>query len=115
MANFSLQILHMYGESGILAVDTAPKLAALVDKFDDTPNTVVIAEGDTWIPGPFLVGGADPSLNPVPGIGTTALGRPDIAILNALGTTVSALGNHEFDLGSPVVSAAIAESGSGNS
>ncbi len=115
-APFSLQLLHFYGESGTLGAKTAPILGAMVDKFKSTnANTLVLAEGDTWIPGPWLVGGADPSLNAVAGIGTTALGRPDIAILNALGVNASALGNHEFDLGSPVVSGAIAFSGTGAS
>jgi 2',3'-cyclic-nucleotide 2'-phosphodiesterase (5'-nucleotidase family) len=111
---YTLQLLHFYGESGLLGVETAPILGALVDRFDDQySNTLVLAEGDTYIPGPWLVGGSDPSLNGIPGIGTTAIGRPDIAILNALGTNASALGNHEFDLGSPVLAGAIAASGTG--
>ena len=109
---YTLQILHFYGESGMLAVDTAPIVGAMVDKFrSETANTITLAEGDTWIPGPWLVGGADPSLSAVPGIGATALARPDIAIMNALGVNASALGNHEFDLGSPVVAGAINASG----
>ncbi|MFM9941140.1 MAG: ExeM/NucH family extracellular endonuclease [Hyphomicrobiaceae bacterium] len=109
---FTLQILHYYGESGLLGVDTAPIMGAMIDKFDDAyTNTLVLGEGDSFIPGPWLVAGADPSLNAVPGIGTTALARPDIAIMNAFGTDASALGNHEFDLGSPVLQGAIAPSG----
>ncbi|MEJ0020173.1 MAG: SdiA-regulated domain-containing protein [Acetobacteraceae bacterium] len=74
---YTLQLLHFYGESGILAADTAPIVGAMVDKFrGEAANTLVLAEGDTWIPGPWLVAGADPSLNAVPGIGSTALGRP---------------------------------------
>jgi predicted extracellular nuclease/2',3'-cyclic-nucleotide 2'-phosphodiesterase (5'-nucleotidase family)/Ca2+-binding RTX toxin-like protein len=111
-AAYTLQLLHYYGESGLLGVETAPIMGALIDKFDDQySNTLVIGEGDSYIPGPWLVGGSDPSLNAVPGIGSTALGRPDIAIMNAFGTDVSALGNHEFDLGSPVLQGAIAPSG----
>ncbi|CAN1210926.1 5'-nucleotidase/2',3'-cyclic phosphodiesterase [Tumidithrix helvetica PCC 7403] len=111
-ASYTLQLLHYYGESGLLGVETAPIMGALIDKFDDQySNTLVIGEGDSYIPGPWLVGGSDPSLNAVPGIGSTALGRPDIAIMNAFGTDVSALGNHEFDLGSPVLQSAIAPSG----
>ncbi|MFZ4408737.1 MAG: 5'-nucleotidase C-terminal domain-containing protein, partial [Paracraurococcus sp.] len=111
-ATYTLQILHYYGESGLLGVTTAPIMGALIDKFDDQyANTIKIAEGDTYIPGPWLVGGADPSLSAVTGIGSTALGRPDVAIMNAFGTTVSSLGNHEFDLGSPVFQAAITASG----
>ena len=105
---FNLQLLHYYGESGILGNTTAPIMGALIERFrSQYANTVSVAEGDDYIPGPWLVGGADPSLNSVSGIGSTALGRPDIAILNAFGTTVSALGNHEFDLGSPVFASAI--------
>jgi 2',3'-cyclic-nucleotide 2'-phosphodiesterase (5'-nucleotidase family) len=111
---FSLQLLHYYGESGLLGVQTAPIMGALIDKFGGQyANTLVLAEGDNYIPGPWLVGGSDPSLNGVPGIGTTALGRPDIAIMNAFGTNAAALGNHEFDLGSPVLSGAIAAAGTG--
>jgi 2',3'-cyclic-nucleotide 2'-phosphodiesterase (5'-nucleotidase family) len=109
---FQLQILHYYGESGILGTTTAPIMGALIDKFDDQyANTLVLGEGDSFIPGPWLVAGADPSLNSVAGIGSTALGRPDIAIMNAFGTDASALGNHEFDLGSPVLQSAINASG----
>jgi 2',3'-cyclic-nucleotide 2'-phosphodiesterase (5'-nucleotidase family) len=108
-AAYTLQLLHYYGESGLLGVETAPVMGALIDKFDDQySNTLVLGEGDSFIPGPWLVGGADPSLNAVPGLGSTALGRPDIAIMNAFGTDASALGNHEFDLGSPVLQSAIA-------
>lgn len=110
-SSFSLQILHYYGESGLLGTKTAPIMGALIDKFDDQFNTLVIGEGDSFIPGPWLVGGADPSLNASAAIRTTALGRPDIAIMNLFGTNVSALGNHEFDLGSPVLSGAFAPSG----
>ncbi|MGE0418132.1 MAG: SdiA-regulated domain-containing protein, partial [Acetobacteraceae bacterium] len=109
---YTLQILHFYGESGTLGAETAPILGALVDQFRaSTANTLTLAEGDTWIPGPWLVAGADPSLSGVGGIGSTAMARPDVAIMNALGVDASALGNHEFDLGSPIVSGAIAASG----
>lgn len=112
ISNYTLQVLHFYGESGLLGVETAPIMGAMIDKFKtEYANSVVVAEGDTIIPGPWLVGGADPSLSSVPGIGSTALGRPDIAIFNAFGTTASALGNHEFDLGSSVFQGAIAGSG----
>ena len=109
---YTLQVLHFYGESGLLGVQTAPIMGAMIEKFKTKyANSVVVAEGDTFIPGPWLVGGADPSLNAVAGIGSTALGRPDVAICNAFGTTASALGNHEFDLGSAVLQGAIAGSG----
>ncbi|MFN0127999.1 MAG: choice-of-anchor I family protein [Verrucomicrobiales bacterium] len=110
-APLALQLLHYYGESGLLGIQTAPLMGAMIDKFDDLHPTVVLGEGDSFIPGPWLIAGADPSLNAVPGIGATALARPDIAIMNAFNTTASALGNHEFDLGSPVLQGAIAAAG----
>jgi len=97
---FTLQLLHLAdGEAGLLAGDTAPMLAALMDAFDDDyANTLILAGGDNFLPGPFLNAGTDPSLNAI--IGATAPGRPDIAIHNALGVEASTIGNHEFDLGS---------------
>jgi predicted extracellular nuclease len=111
--NFVLQLLHMSdGEAGLLADETAPNMAALIDAFDDDfANTLVIAGGDNFIPGPFLNAGTDPSLNAVPGIGATAPGRPDIAIYNAFGVDASVVGNHEFDLGSTVFRDAFTPSG----
>lgn len=38
-AAFTLQLLHYYGESGLLGVETAPMMGALIDKFDDRYNT----------------------------------------------------------------------------
>ena len=109
---YTLQVLHMYGETGTIANSTAPIMGAMIDQFrTQATNTLVLAEGDTWIPGPWLVAGADPSLSAVAGIGATALARPDVAIMNAFGVNASALGNHEFDLGSPVVSGAIVAAG----
>ncbi|HEY1081843.1 MAG TPA: lamin tail domain-containing protein, partial [Prosthecobacter sp.] len=82
--SFTLQVLH-YGdaEGGLLSVDTAPNLAALVQGLEgDYGNTLVLAGGDSFIPGPFLTAGADSQLNAVAGIGLAAAGRADIAIHN---------------------------------
>jgi len=109
--HFTLQLLHVSDEeAGLLAGDTAPILGALIDKFDDAyAHTLILAGGDNFIPGPFLTAGADPSLNSV--IGSAGLGRPNLAILNAFGVDASAIGNHEWDLGSAVFSGAYAASG----
>ncbi|MFN9939884.1 MAG: hypothetical protein ACK56I_10470, partial [bacterium] len=58
---YTLQLLHLAdGEAGLLTPDTAPTLAALVDAFDGSvPNTLILAGGDNFIPGPFLNGGTD--------------------------------------------------------
>ena len=108
---FTLQLLHLAdGEAGLLAGDTAPLLAALVDAFDDDyANTLILAGGDNFLPGPFLNAGTDPSLNAI--IGATAPGRPDIAIHNAIGVEASTIGNHEFDLGSTAFRDAFTPSG----
>lgn len=110
---FTLQLLHLSdGEAGLLAGDTAPNLAALVDAFDGTyANTLILSGGDNFLPGPFINAGTDPSLNAVAGIGATGPGRPDIAILNALGVDTSTIGNHEFDLGSTAFRDAFTPSG----
>ena len=112
-AAFTLQLLHFSdGEAGLLAGDTAPNLAALIDAFDDDfANTLVLAGGDDFIPGPFLNAGADPSLSALAAIGATAAGRPDIAMLNAMGVDASTIGNHEFDLGSTIFRDAFTPSG----
>jgi 2',3'-cyclic-nucleotide 2'-phosphodiesterase (5'-nucleotidase family) len=107
-----LQLLHLSdGEAGLLASQTAPYLAALVDGFDGThANTLILAGGDNFIPSPFLNGGTDLSvrdeLNAVSGstISMAAsvnhpIGAVDIAIHNLIGVEASTIGNHEFDLG----------------
>ncbi|GJD94814.1 bifunctional metallophosphatase/5'-nucleotidase [Methylobacterium iners] len=109
---FTLQLLHMSdGEGSTLTPTTAPIMGALIDRFDNQfANTLVLAGGDNFIPGPFLTAGADPALNAAVG-GTTALGRPDIAIYNAFGVRASTIGNHEFDLGSATLQGAYAAGG----
>ncbi len=108
---FTLQLLHLAdGEAGLLAGSTAKHLAALVDAFeDDYANTLTLAGGDTFLPGPFLAAGTDPSviptLNAVTGstiaaTGVVPIGAVDTAIHNLVGVEVSAIGNHEWDLGS---------------
>jgi 2',3'-cyclic-nucleotide 2'-phosphodiesterase (5'-nucleotidase family) len=108
---YRLQLLHLSdGEAGLLASQTAPYLAALVDGFDNTyANTLILAGGDNFIPGPFLNGGTDISvrdeLNTVTGsniTGNLPTAAVDIAIHNLIGVEASTIGNHEFDLGSRV-------------
>jgi 2',3'-cyclic-nucleotide 2'-phosphodiesterase (5'-nucleotidase family)/Ca2+-binding RTX toxin-like protein len=109
---FTLQLLHFSdGEAGLLASQTAPNLAALVDRFEDTfVNSITLAGGDNFLPGPFLAAGTDPALlSLVPGNANP--GRVDISIHNAIGVQASAIGNHEFDLGSNVFQAAITPGG----
>jgi 2',3'-cyclic-nucleotide 2'-phosphodiesterase (5'-nucleotidase family) len=113
VAPYTLQVLHLAdAEAGLLAPQTAPNLAALVDAFDGTyPNTLILAGGDNFIPSPFLSAGTDPALNAISSIGKTAFARPDIAIHNEIGVEASAIGNHEWDLGTAVFTDAIRPDG----
>jgi alkaline phosphatase len=119
-ASFRLQVLHASDmEADVVSLETAPRFAALVDKLEDSTEvdaSVTIAAGDTFIPGAFLSAGNDATtkdslklaLGQLFGFnanGTAtdlreSAGRPDIAILNAIGFDASCIGNHEFDLGS---------------
>jgi 2',3'-cyclic-nucleotide 2'-phosphodiesterase (5'-nucleotidase family) len=112
---YRLQLLHLSdGEAGLLASQTAPYLAGLVDGFDNTyANTLILAGGDNFIPSPFLNGGTDISvrdeLNAVTGSSISMaastnhpIAAVDIAIHNLIGVEASTIGNHEFDLGSRV-------------
>ncbi len=109
---YTLQLLHFAdAEAGMLASSTAPKLAALVDKFEDAyTNSITLAGGDNFIPGPFMAAGTDPSLLSVLGVpgnrGNIEIGALDIAIHNKIGVGASTLGNHEFDLGSSALAGA---------
>ncbi|MBU6396014.1 MAG: choice-of-anchor I family protein [Sphingomonadales bacterium] len=118
---YTLQLLHLSdGEAGTLAPQTAPFLAALADRFEDQyANSITLAGGDTFLPGPFLAAGTDPSLIPVinrvtgstistaPGT-TPAPGVVDTAIHNLIGVEATGIGNHEWDLGSNVYLSSIA-------
>ncbi|HCA53371.1 MAG TPA: hypothetical protein DEP24_11220, partial [Mycobacterium sp.] len=109
---YTLQLLHFAdAEAGMLASSTAPKLAALVDKFEDAyVNSITLAGGDNFIPGPFMAAGTDPSLLDVLGVpgnrGNIEIGALDLAIHNKIGVVASTLGNHEFDLGSNALAGA---------
>ena len=109
---FQMQILHSSDmESSVAAVVDAPNFAAIVDKLEDEHvNTLILSSGDNTLPGPFLSAGEDPTVQTALRstassyyAGTQAvrpaIGRPDIAIMNIIGYNASALGNHEFDLG----------------
>ncbi len=126
-ANYTLQILHGSDfEAGLLATGRADRFAAIVDKLEDSvANSITLSGGDNFIPGPFGAAGTDASMIPVlRAYYEQALGLPagsltslygssspffatDIAILNAIGIQASALGNHEFDLGTNAVAGAI--------
>jgi len=102
---FRLQLLHFAdGEAGLLAADTAPNLAALVDAFDDDfANTLILAGGDNYIPGPFFAAGTDPTVAATHSRGDNP-GAADIEIHNRIGVQASTIGNHEFDFGTRVFS-----------
>ena len=106
--DFTLQLLHLAdAEAGLLASSTAPNLAALVDAFDGTyPNTLILAGGDNYIPGPFAAAGTDALVSATHNKGNNPFAA-DIEIHNRIGVEASTVGNHEFDFGTNAFSDAI--------
>jgi 2',3'-cyclic-nucleotide 2'-phosphodiesterase (5'-nucleotidase family) len=106
--DYTLQLLHFAdAEAGLLASQTAPNLAALVDAFDDTyPNTLILSGGDNYIPGPFAAAGTDSSVAATHNKGNNPFAA-DIEIHNRIGVEASTVGNHEFDFGTTAFSDAI--------
>lgn len=123
-AVFRLQVLHASDlEGGVAALERAEHFAAIIDKLEDdaTVNaSITLSAGDNYIPGPFFSASGDASIQPVLnsvyndhfGIAANPNryddlraggGRTDISIMNVVGFDASALGNHEFDLGTGVV------------
>ena len=112
-AGFRLQLLHAADlEGGVEALDNAPRFSSVLNALKaEVENTVIIGAGDTYIPGAFFAAGNDPSLRDV--LGREGSGRADILMLNAMGFMASALGNHEFDLGTGALASLIADDGRG--
>ncbi|EWY37864.1 hypothetical protein N825_15800 [Skermanella stibiiresistens SB22] len=126
--NFRLQILHASDlEGGIDAVQRAPNFAAIEQALEgEAENSITLSAGDNYISGPFFNASADATLGPafadaydfiydLPADATDvsfetlvpAQGRIDISVMNLMGFDASAFGNHEFDLGTDVVSSII--------
>ncbi len=128
---FKLQILHASDlEGGVNAIGRAANFAAIVDFLEDThENSITLSAGDNYIPGPFFSASDDRAtfrdgdvfndfyndFFDLPGtVGEIyeglreGGGRVDISIMNAIGFDASALGNHEFDLGTAQLESIIA-------
>lgn len=136
--NFTLQILHTSDlEGGVDAIGRAPNFAALTDNFEDQfENTLILSAGDNYLPGPFFNAAGDEAAFRDSGIFNDIYndlfdlpadidgdavedvyaslreggGRVDISIMNLIGFDASAIGNHEFDLGSDTFADIIAAS-----
>jgi 2',3'-cyclic-nucleotide 2'-phosphodiesterase/3'-nucleotidase/5'-nucleotidase len=116
----TLQILHASDlEGGVSAIQDAPRFAAVVEGLEadaalaGTPS-ILLSAGDNYIPGPFFSAAGDLSLR-TPLRNALGLpqvrereGRVDVAIMNILGFDAAALGNHEFDPGTPALREIIA-------
>jgi 2',3'-cyclic-nucleotide 2'-phosphodiesterase (5'-nucleotidase family) len=120
---FRLQLLHASDlEGGVDAIGRAPNFAAIIDQFEDASGmdaSLTVSAGDNVIPGPFFAAASDatiqPTLNSVfntfygltpPAVYNdlrAAGGRIDYSVMNVIEFDASALGNHEFDLGSEVL------------
>ncbi|MEN2988562.1 choice-of-anchor I family protein [Tistrella sp. BH-R2-4] len=118
-----LQILHASDlEGGVDAIGRAANFAALIDAYeDDYGYSITLSAGDNYLSGPFFNAASDPSfastgvfndvyndLYDLTGDAAYAAlavggGRVDISIMNVIGFDASALGNHEFDLGTGTI------------
>ena len=114
--NYTLQILHTSDlEGGQDVIEDAPNFAAIVDRLEeDYSNTITLSAGDNYLPGAFFDAADNQLLAPtlqevyeklynlpkgsLSGLESSS-GRIDNAIMNIIGFDASALGNHEFDLG----------------
>ena len=118
IVNFPLQILHASDfEASTDEVSSAPRFAAIVDSLENVfTNSITLASGDNFIPGPFSFSGEDPRMvlpyrnayasyygNPLnpPYDLRAGIARADISIMNFIGVEASVLGNHDFDFGTP--------------
>lgn len=106
---YTLQLLHVsdaiQDDETVLA--SLPNLAGMVNRFkaDYPDNTLVVSAGNNAQPSPRYYASADPEMSAL--LGIAGGGRADIAVLNALGVQASAMGNHEFDLGTAQLAKAI--------
>ncbi|MGF1639955.1 MAG: 5'-nucleotidase C-terminal domain-containing protein [Rhodospirillales bacterium] len=121
MATYTLQVLHASDlEGGTDAIGRAPNFAAIIDRLEDVePHSITLSAGDNYIPGPFFNAADNQAAFRDSGVfndvynslfSTTAYnglreggGRVDISIMNVIGFDASALGNHEFDLGTAAI------------
>ena len=111
--SFILQLLHAADmEGGVEALENAPRFSSVLNALKvEFEDTVIIAAGDSYIPGPLFAAGNDRSLRDV--LGREGSGRADIMILNEMGFMAAALGNHEFDAGTSVLRGLIRDDGRG--
>lgn len=103
---YTLELLHISDQEGNTnAFTDAPRLSAVVnalrnqDLFDDglADNTLFLSSGDAYIPSPFFEASGVLFGSPL------VRGTVDILIQNAIGIQAIAFGNHEFDVGTPLV------------
>lgn len=100
-STFTLQLLH-YADvdgGGTLALENVDTFSALVAHFraEMPNNTLLVSSGDNYIPGPIYQASNEPVMDAL--IGRRGVGRGEIAIMNALGLAVTAVGNHDLDGG----------------
>jgi 2',3'-cyclic-nucleotide 2'-phosphodiesterase (5'-nucleotidase family) len=113
-AAFTLQLLHISDADGSdsTALNSVANMSGLMAKFraQYPQQTLTLSSGDNVIPGPrFNAADNQAAMRSI--LGREAVGRGDIALLNAMGIQASALGNHELDLGTSTFKDMVASSG----
>lgn len=128
MTTYTLQILHASDiSSGSTNLQDGVNFTALVDLFEDQyANSITLATGDNFLPGPVFYAGEDFNLQEyftyiytlLTGQELTGLGlgggRVDITLMNIIGFDASGIGNHEFDLGTSTLANLIGADVRGN-
>jgi 2',3'-cyclic-nucleotide 2'-phosphodiesterase (5'-nucleotidase family) len=114
--SFTLQLLHLADidsneQSALSSVD---ECVALVGAFKADPvygpNTLFVSSGDNILPGPSFYAAEQRQVRNL--TRSNEPGHADIALMNEMGVQASALGNHEFDVGTGELADAIEADGS---
>lgn len=105
---FTLQILHTSDqEAGVEALEDILPFSSVINALHSQfpEQTLALASGDLYIPGPFFFASSDPALSDV--IGKPGAGRGDIEVNNGLFFQAATFGSHEFDLGTGILASLI--------
>ncbi len=111
-ADFTLQLLHVADMDGsdADALNNVGNFARNLNAFrsEYPENTLFLSSGDNYIPGARYAASDNDVMSNIAGVNVPGNGRADIAMLNAMGLQVSAVGNHDMDGGTEEFAAIVA-------
>lgn len=101
--NYQLQLLHVADMDGSNArvIDNAPHFARNLNalRAQYPQSSLFVSSGDNYIPGARYDASANELFSNIAGVNEPGVARADIAMLNAMGLSASAVGNHDMDGG----------------